>query len=227
MEYFLQTTHLDSATAEMLQKYDKDGNGSFSKDEVVAIILDLREAMSSNERLGQSNKFFKRLLIAAFFFCVLLLTSMFGLSYAVAALTANTDVNNGVMYTRDGNEVIATDSTASHFSVGANSQGVYCLDGQEAWDLQTKALSGRNVLLEWGDSNSIHIEQIQANGATIEDGKTCFYAQDLKRSICIVEMEDGCEPVDAGGRRKLESRQLNTCSKGNCGSSKGIVFSDE
>jgi hypothetical protein len=32
--------------------------------------------------------------MAAVFFCVLLLTSMFGLSYAVAALTANTEVKS-------------------------------------------------------------------------------------------------------------------------------------
>jgi len=55
MEYFLEVSHLDSATAELLKKYDRDGNGSFSKDEVVAIILDLREAMQSNEMLGASN----------------------------------------------------------------------------------------------------------------------------------------------------------------------------
>jgi hypothetical protein len=46
MEYFLETAKLDRAMADLLVKYDKDGNISFSNDEVVTIILDLCGAIN-------------------------------------------------------------------------------------------------------------------------------------------------------------------------------------
>jgi hypothetical protein len=68
----------------LLLKYDRDGNGHFSKDEVVSIILDLKETKRTNEALDASKKLFKRLFIGAVMLCLLLLSGVFGLRYAVA-----------------------------------------------------------------------------------------------------------------------------------------------
>jgi hypothetical protein len=55
MEYFLETWNLDKETASMLLKYDQDGNGHFSKNEVVSIVLDLKETKKTNESLDASS----------------------------------------------------------------------------------------------------------------------------------------------------------------------------
>lgn len=209
MEYFLETSHLDATTAEMLKKYDKDGNGSFSKDEVVAIVLDLREAMQSNELLGASNKMFKRLFLAATTFSLLLLTSIFGLSYAVAALTRNTDVrSDGLMLTRDGTAVIATDSTAKTYSVGPDANGEYCLPITEAMEMAGGATEGRNVLMQVGDyegqEGRTHTFSIGASGFETNENGFCVWNAELSQQSCFTYVEDGpCEPRDSTGRRKF------------------------
>jgi hypothetical protein len=192
MEYFLETSHLDAATAEMLKKYDRDGNGSFSKDEVVAIILDLREAMQSNEMLGQSNKLFKRLLMAAILFCILLLTSMFGLSYAVAALTAKMDVNSaGLLTTIDGKSVVATDSTAQVFVFERDEEfSTNCISSTEAHALFQRVASGRNTVLRVDGVNDTHTLYEPVTGSSMDvdlnNGveTTCFIQADGRR-VCV------------------------------------------
>jgi hypothetical protein len=209
MEYFLETSHLDAATADMLKKYDQNGDGSFSKAEVVAIILDLRETMRANETLGASNKFFKRLLMAAFVFCALLLTSMFGLSYAVAAITAKTQVkSDGTMMSIDGTSVIATASAASKFDLGRNDDGKYCISPEEMQAITEQVFSGRNVLVEYGEFTENHklVEQLQANGADIDEvsGAICFEASvDGNRTMCLLPTHNDCVAVDSHGHRKL------------------------
>jgi hypothetical protein len=207
MEYFLETSHLDATTAEMLKKYDKDGNGSFSKDEVVAIVLDLREAMHSNELLGKSNTMFKRLFLVVTAFSLLLLTSIFGLSYAVAALTANTDVrSDGLMLTKDGSAVIATDNVASEYSVGPNSDGVYCLSLQEGGEIIFAAKQGRNVLLTVGDEGGVeHTLSMSANGMEHVGDAYCFWNAETQSQNCLTYVSGrSCVAHDASGRRKLE-----------------------
>lgn len=205
MEYFLEVSHLDSATAELLKKYDRDGNGSFSKDEVVAIILDLREAMQSNEMLGASNKMFKRMLIIAIGFCILLLTSMFGLSYAVAALTAKINVDsNGVMTTVDGSSIVKTDSTAFKYSSTKTSSGTECLTAQEKEAILKQLMSGSNVLLERNGVNGTQSQVQQLSTSTItqnEDGSICF-ASSNGSQICLVP--DATECGSEAGRRRLD-----------------------
>lgn len=178
MEYFLEVSHLDAATADLLKKYDRDGNGSFSKDEVVAIILDLREAMQSNEMLGASNKMFKRMLIVAVTFCILLLTSIFGLSYAVAALTAKTDVtSDGVMTTIDGSKVVKTDSTAFTFQPEKIESGEFCLSSMDGSDIMSKVLSGSNVMMTLQGINGTRtrVERLSSSNIEMdEDGSVCF-----------------------------------------------------
>lgn len=203
MEYFLEVSHLDSATAELLKKYDRDGNGSFSKDEVVAIILDLREAMHSNEMLGASNKMFKRMLIAAVCFCVLLLTSMFGLSYAVAALTAKISVDsNGVMTTVDGTAIVKTDSTAFNYRAEKGENDVHCLTASQREAILNQLMSGSNVLLERDAVNGTQKQVDMLSSSTIqyqEDGSVCFTSSNGSY-ICIVPDEAAC---GVERRRKL------------------------
>jgi hypothetical protein len=209
MEYFLESRHLDAATADMLKNYDKDGDGSFSKDEVVTIILDLRESMMANETLGASNKLFKRLLIASFIFCALLLTSMFGLSYTVAVITANTEVrSDGTLLSKGGTSVIATASAASKFDLGRNDDGKYCIPSEETQAIMEQVFSGRNVLVEFSEFTENHklVEQLQANGADIDEatGVICFWqGGDGNRSICLLPAEEDCVAVDSHGHRKL------------------------
>ena len=205
MEYFLEVSHLDTATAELLKKYDSDGNGSFSKDEVVAIILDLREAMQSNEMLGASNKMFKRMLMVAVIFCVLLLTSMFGLSYAVAALTAKINVDsNGVMTTVDGSTIVKTDSTAfTHTPIKSDSGDVYCLTMAEADAMVAKVVSGSNVLVAFEAFNGTQkqVEQLSSSTVTYnEDGSVCFNSG-TSQEICVRPSTGACESV----RRRLDA----------------------
>jgi hypothetical protein len=211
MEYFLEVSHLDAATAEMLKKYDRDGNGSFSKDEVVAIILDLREAMKSNEMLDESNKLFKRLLAAAVCFCILLLSAMFGLSYAVAALTAKTDIgSNGVMTTIDGKSVVATDSTAEVVETTLIEEtGANCIYPEEALDLINRVSTGRGVIVKVSNGTHTTYEQVSAAGMDTESipmmnsGRACFVTAD-GRQLCLQPSPD-CAPIT---RRRKRDRRL-------------------
>jgi hypothetical protein len=180
MEYFLKASHLDAATADMLKNYVKDGDGSFSKQEVVDIILDLRETLKANETLGASNKLFKRLLIASFIFCVLLLSSMFSLSYVVAVITATTEVqSDGTMLSKGRASVIATASVASKYDFGRNDNGQYCIPPEEMQAITEQVFSGRDVLVELGEftENNKLVEQLQATGADVNEasGSLCFW----------------------------------------------------
>ena len=139
MEYFLESRNLDKETKALLLKYDEDGNGRFSKDEVVEIICDLKSAKQHNDLLEASAKFYKRLVIGACVFCILLLTGMFGLSYSVAVLTSNTFVKqDGIMSTPNGEHCIATDSKANTYKKEKNDLGRYCLSNEEAETIKNK-----------------------------------------------------------------------------------------
>jgi hypothetical protein len=226
MEYFLETSKLDRATADLLVKYDKDGDGSFSKDEVVAIILDLREAIKSNEDLGASNKFFKRLLVAAVIFCVLLLTSMAGISYAVAALTANTEVqSDGTLLSKGTTTAIATDARANIYGVNKSEAG-YCLTAAEAFTIRDSVLAGRQVLVETNDeeSNTHVVEQLIASGATIDDEaqEYCFSTPESTTPICLTRSDECTQErrprlLKVEAARRLQEfpgpRRLHYCDK--------------
>lgn len=181
MEYFLESSHLDTATADMLKKYDRDGNGSFSKDEVVAIILDLREAMQSNEMLGASNKMLRKVVVAVSIFSLIMLASIFGLTFGVVALTAKLDVDSsGVMTTPDGKTHVSTDTTSYMITPSKNEEtGTFCLGFDEANTLFDQATSGNsNVIVEFDGVNGTQTVIEQINGGVVnidpETGKTCF-----------------------------------------------------
>jgi hypothetical protein len=69
MEYFIESRTLDKITEDMLRKYNTDGNGSFSKGEVVSIIIELRQERVDNDNLLAKNKLYKRLLWLAILMC--------------------------------------------------------------------------------------------------------------------------------------------------------------
>jgi hypothetical protein len=223
MEYFLETSHLDKQTAELLRQYDKDGDGSFSKNEVVAIILDLREAMQSNEALYSSNKLFKRLLTAAVAFCVLLLTSMFGLSYAVAVLTAKTDVGaDGSLVASGTGVVVSTDSRANVVPVYSDEAGRRCFSQEEKNEIMAEVFSGKNVILQDTDiDGSQKMTQLNADGASVVNDQPCFPTGE-GQFFCFF-----ADVAECSGRRQLGgdatvARELSTASPSSEGTSGGV-----
>jgi hypothetical protein len=208
MELFLETRSLDKETASMLLKYDQDGNGRFSKDEVVSIILDLKETKRTNETLDASNKLFKRLFIGAVVLCISLLSGMCGISYAVAVLTANTQVkSDGTLMSKDGAAFIATDNTANVYEM-QKTDGDYCMTEEEAMAIKNQVLSGRNVIVKFDEFNGNHafMEQLRASGADIDDEsqKVCFKSpgNGEDKYFCMRPSDTGsCIPRDSSGRR--------------------------
>ena len=204
MEYFIETRNLDRETAEILKQYDKDGNGSFSKDEVVTIILDLREKRRENEALKIANDLFRKVLIALCILCVLLLAGMFGLSFAVAALTANTDVTtDGTLVANDGSDnMIATDSAANVYEI-PKIDDIHCMPIEEAEVLKDQVLSGRNVIVQLDDFTDGHVivESLNPSGADVDKatGGICFPAPQLgEGKVLCLRPDFNC---DTPGRR--------------------------
>ena len=170
MDDFLIKEKLDSQTIELLLKYDKDGNGIFSKHEVVSIISDLRKEMENNQLLTESKNMFKKVLLLLVVFCILLAASMFGLSYAVAAMTRNTVVlSDGTLVSSDDKHVtIATDSHAIIHILPQNDDEdqtqddgndtpaavsgrptFSCLSNEEALAMRDEIQGGRDVFIQY------------------------------------------------------------------------------
>lgn len=211
IEYFLERSHLDHATTDMLLRYKKNGGDHFSKDEVLAIIVDLREAMETNKILGTSVKTFRRAVLGVAIFSFLLFVSVFSLSYSVAVLNKNTYVrSNGVMTTRDGSRFIATDSHATVFSVDANENGAHCLGDDELETLTSSVSAGRSVLLKLGGvEGESETVALRAGGMDVEEstGKVCFWNYVKRRQECV-ETDDRCVSrrliVDELGHREMQ-----------------------
>jgi hypothetical protein len=201
MEYFIETSNLDASTTAMLKKYDKDGDGSFSKDEVVAIILDLRDSMRSNENLEVYNKLFKRLLFVALGFCVLMLASMFGLSYGVAALTAKTEVNSGGALVATGSHnAVSTNSRAEAHVVNMNADGKYCVTLDEAEIMRMEVATGRNVMLDQTDLDGTGKATLISGSGTYDDGDSVCFGLSGGTSVCVTP-SDECNEDNSFGRR--------------------------
>jgi hypothetical protein len=190
MEFYIKTKNLDDeVTADMLRTHDKNGNSVFGKDEVVAIIHDLRGVMKSNEQLDASSRLFKRLFMVAVFVCVLLLTSLVAMSYAFAALSTNTQVrSDGALLAKGTTTAIATATSAKLYAINKSEAG-YCLTAEEAFTIRDSVLAGRQVLVETNDeeSNTRLVEQLIASGAVIDDGaqKYCFSTPERSTPICL------------------------------------------
>jgi hypothetical protein len=190
MACYIKTSNIDEVTADMLKTYDQDGDGVFDRNEVVTIIRDLRGVMKSKEQLEASSRFFKRLFMAAVFFCGLALASMVGISYAVAILTANTQVrSDGTLLAKGTTTSIATDTSATHYGINKSEAG-YCLSSAEASTIRDSVLAGRQVFVETNDeeSNTHAVEQLMASGAVLNDEaeEYCFYTPETNaRRMCL------------------------------------------
>jgi len=206
LEYFLETAHLDSATGELLKKYDRDGDGSFSKEEVVEIILDLRKEMDQNVLLGQTNKLLRKLIIATVIFCLVLMSSIFGLAYAVAKLTAKLDVDavTGVMTTLDGSRVVATDSVAYKVSTKKHeATGSQCISMEELDDMLGRVTSGNIVHLEIKGTGTNGTQTIvEKLTGSVEYGEDSFCFITTSGMQMCAEPNDDCTPVE-NDRRSL------------------------
>jgi hypothetical protein len=178
MSDFFKNNDLNQSTKELLMKYDKDGNGYFSKEEVTAIIGDLQEQFHENEQLLLSNKLLKQLLCGAVVFFFLLVASIFGLTFAVVSLTKETSVNfnTGTMYTSDGSTVISTNSHADLHQAVSIEGGAACLTMASIEAIKTQVLEGRNVVVQSWNGNTFELDQLSPSGAIYDEdtGVTCI-----------------------------------------------------
>ena len=185
----------------MLLKYDRDGDGAFSKDEVVSIIIDLKQEHIDNDRLSATNKLYKRLLATAVVLCALLLAGMFALSYAVAVLTAKTDVtSDGTLVAIGTNTPVATDSRAD-VRVFEKTDGVLCITNDEAMLMLLETAHGKGVIVEGVDADGTQ-QTVQMNGVgsyTRSDGSICWMLSEGKE-VCYEE-HPSCNAENAQGRR--------------------------
>jgi hypothetical protein len=183
MEFYIKKSNLD-----------KYGNGVFDNDEVIAIIRDLRGALKSNEQLGASNRLFKRLLMAAVFSFVLLLTATIGISYTIAVLTTNTQVrSDGALLAQGTTTSIATATSASLYGINKSEAG-YCLTAAETFTIRDRVLAGRQVLVQLNDedSNTHAVDQLIASGAVINDEaqKYCFFTPTSTTPMCLTRSDE-------------------------------------
>jgi len=177
MEYFLESRNLDKVTEQMLLKYDRDGDGAFSKDEVVSIIIDLRQEHVDNDKLSATNKLYKRLLCTAIVLCFLLLAGMFALSYAVAALTAKTDVRSDGTMVAIGTDIpVATDSRAEIHILPRTEDGLFCITSDEIELMHFEILNGRDVVLDQEDSSAGTgmVTKLSGGSVSVNGEETCF-----------------------------------------------------
>jgi hypothetical protein len=207
MEDFIESRNLDKDTAEMLRAYDKDGNGVFSKGDVVSIILDLRKERVNHDELATSNKVYKRLLWSAIVLCFLSLAGMFALSCGVAALTATTYVSSdGTLMVVGTDTVVAADYRAEVHSLPMIDNGFYCLTWDEVDLMHMQVLNGRNVVLHQINLNgSERISTISEGGVTIDGDKTCF-ATSTGETECASSSAE-CEGRAAGRTLSADERR--------------------
>jgi hypothetical protein len=207
MSAFFTMNNLDDSVKEMFMEYDKDGDGAFSKDEVMNIITDLKKEFHKNETLMMSNLLLKRLLIGGVIFFFLLVGSIFGLSFAVASLTRETsiDSSSGTLFNKDGTMVVATDSRAELHLVTSYDFGD-CISPSAFEDIKVQVQEGKNVMVEQvtHDGSSHKLELLSPSGATFDDetGRACFTLPETPEIMyCLTPDGGACN--DPENRRKL------------------------
>mmetsp|Transcript_56965 Transcript_56965/g.138780 ORF Transcript_56965/g.138780 Transcript_56965/m.138780 type:complete len:283 (-) Transcript_56965:107-955(-) len=232
MEDFLKMTQLDESAKSMMLKYDKDGDGSFSKEEVADLIKDLQAQARVNADLAMANKILKRILIGAIVFFFLLVASIFGLSFAVAQLSKDTavDMSSGAMYVKgsggnDGNTgvIVATNSRADVFHAESYEFGD-CLLVSDFLSIKENVLKGTNVVLQRNSmtGRNITLEQLAATGATMEqdvdsetgdiifddEGTICFFLPDKPNNepYCMTKVGPDHPCSQNGSTRRLQER---------------------
>jgi hypothetical protein len=225
MEYFLESRNLDKVTEDMLRNYNKDGNGAFSKDEVVSIIIDLRQEHVHNDNLSSTNKLYKHLLVTAIALSVFLLAGMFALSYTVAALTAKTEIqSDGTMVAMGTNTAVATDSRAAIHILPMNENGAYCTTWDEVDSMRLEITLGRNVVLDQTDlDGGEQVTKLSGGSVTITHDETCFTTSTGEVKCAVAWPE--CEGLGVGRtlsadeRLRLglsEHRRLSSHNSGSC-----------
>mmetsp|Transcript_24504 Transcript_24504/g.37260 ORF Transcript_24504/g.37260 Transcript_24504/m.37260 type:complete len:259 (+) Transcript_24504:127-903(+) len=207
MEYFIEARNLDKATAEMMRMYDKDGNGAFSNDEVVSIIVDLRKEQSDHGILTEQNKLYKLLLWGAVILCLLCLGGMIALSYGVAALTNIVEVNSDGSLVATGTDiVIATDSRAEIHLLPMGDNGLYCISWDETDLMHMEILNGREVVLDQTDLDGTEIiTTLSAGSVTIDGQKTCF-TNGIGETKCVAP-NPLCDGREAGRTLSEDQRR--------------------
>lgn len=188
-------------------------NSTYSKEEVSQIVSELLLTLEQNARLGDENKFFRKIVLGMLIFTFVLMSALFALCYTAAKLGAQTTVDStGLLIVNDeGHRVVATDSSASLYQLNStfvsDDQSPYCIDEMFAGMLKEKVLNGNSVLLQFnGESRgSTVVEQIAPNGMTLDStlNKVCFSLSNSgthNRMLCIQESEACME----AHRRKLE-----------------------
>jgi hypothetical protein len=195
----------DNVTSGVLKTIDRNDSSSIlSKEEITAVIMDLRRERQANGRLGQANKVLRRFLIVSAFFFVLVLSSLVSLSFAVTALSAKLDVDSstGVMTTPDGMHVVSTDSFA--YKVVAtvdDATGAKCLDYDDVGEMVKRVLSGNSVVLEslspgiFGSQTGV---QKLSGSMHAEEGEICFSGTDGKE-VCAKPSTE-CNVITEGRR---------------------------
>lgn len=234
MSKFFTANDLGESTMKLMTQYDEDGNGTFDKDEVLNIVNDLRSEFQSNERLRESNLLLKRLLIGAVVFFLLMVASIFGLSFAVASLTKETSVDGkGQLYTADGSTAIATNARADLFVVEniLETGGCTTMDAMDA--IKEAVLDGHNVVVQGNlDDGSFQLEQLSSSGAIYneETGMACFPMPEKPDKLyCIFpgKVDSRCNTPESRRRLHLDEdpelfngdsrRGLENCNDNNRG----------
>jgi hypothetical protein len=225
MDQFLQTAGLDDSARSMMLKYDKDGDGSFSKEEVASLIKDLQTQGRANADLAMANKILKRILIGAIIFFLLLVASIFGLTFAVANLTKETtiDTTSGTLYAKDSEVIVATNSRADVFQAESFDFGD-CILTSDVVNIKENILKGTNVVLQRNPytGKNVSLEQLTASGAQLEqdvtptgdiivdrDGKVCFHLPDSlpgQPPYCITKVGPDHPCNQIGATRRLKER---------------------
>lgn len=194
----------DTFTSDMLKKIDRTGTNSISKDDIFAVIRDLRQARQANGRLGQANKLLQRTVMASALFFVLLLSAMVSLSFAVDALSAKLDVDSstGVMTTPDGMHAVSTDSVA--YKVVAtidDATGTNCLDYDDVGEMLQRVVSGNGVLLETLSPGVLGTQtaiQKLSGSMHAEEGEICFLGSNGKEVCAKPSSARECAVITVG-----------------------------
>ena len=214
MEFFIESRNLDQVTAQILKSYDKSNDGHFSKEEVISIVLDLKQQCSVHDDLVKYNKLYKRVLCLAILFAVFILNATLLLSLVVANLTIKMDVvEDGTMVVAGSsdNQAVSTDSRADIHDLVQNEYGVMCTTLDEALLMKLEVEVGRNVVILSTDTATDAQQLTQISGRGTEwysNGDFCFIPPgNGNHKLCFQE-HVSCNSSNTAGRRlSNEERQ--------------------
>ena len=214
MDDFFEINEIEKSTQDMFVEYDKNGEGHFTKNEVLNIITDLKKSSYHNNELTASNKMMKKMLYGAVVFFFLLVGSLFGVSIAVAVLTKETSVQDGTLYNKDGSAIIATDSRADKYDVDTFDFGD-CLTAGTVETIKSHVEEGKNVIVSRHhvDGTSHELEMLTASGAIYNDqtGVACYPLPERPDKLyCVFPHSEVC----AAPENRRRSRHL--AAGGNC-----------